>query len=104
MRQSIGKRPCPLKRRNPLVDGPWRFGTVLTMFLNMPMPIDHADYSVVVKLREPLPNSWRWVIYRARAQASVFFHTMAAARRSGKEALKQLLDKLHSKHLRWPAA
>jgi hypothetical protein len=74
----------------------------------MLMPID-TDYSVVVKLRAPPPSSWRWEIYRAgRAssveQASVYFDTMAAASRAGKEALKQLLDKLHSRHRRWPAA
>jgi hypothetical protein len=38
------------------------------------------------------------------AQSSVYFHTMAAASRAGREALKQLLDKLHAKHLRRPAA
>jgi hypothetical protein len=59
----------------------------------MIMPVDPTDYSVVVKLRAPPPNSWRWEIYRAgRAnaieQAPVFFHTMAAASRAGKEALK----------------
>src|SRR5260221_3346595 len=58
---------------------------------------DPTDYSVVVKLRAPPPNPWRWEIYRAgRAnaveQAPVFFPTMAAASRAGKVALKQLLD------------
>ena len=61
------------------------------------MPFDPTDYSVVVKLRAPPPNPWRWEIYRAgRAnaveQAPVFFPTMAAAGRAGKVALKQLLD------------
>jgi hypothetical protein len=37
-------------------------------------------------------------------QAPDFFHTMAAASRAGKEALKQLLDKLQSQRLRRPAA
>jgi hypothetical protein len=73
------------------------------------MPIDQTDYSVAVKRRGPPPNSWRWEIYRAGKrnpveQSSVYFQTMAAASRAGKEALKQLLDKLHAKHLRWPAA
>src|SRR5216683_3843864 len=31
----------------------------------MAMPIDKTDYSVVVKLRAPPPNSWKWEIYRA---------------------------------------
>ena len=60
---------------------------------------DRADYSVVVKNRAPLPNSWRWEIYRAGRsnpvkQSPVYFHTMVTANRAGKEALKQLLDKL----------
>jgi len=59
---------------------------------------DRADYSVVVKNRAPPPNSWRWEIYRAGRSSpieqSVYFHTMATANRAGKEALKQLLDKL----------
>src|SRR5258706_8392436 len=76
---------------------PWRCGAVLIIFLGMPMPFDPTDYSVVVKLRAPPPNPWRWEIYRAgRAnaveQAPVFFPTMAAAGRAGKVALKQLLD------------
>jgi hypothetical protein len=75
----------------------------------MTVPIDQTDYSVVVKLRAPPPKSWRWEIYRAGRQSpvqqsSVYFQTMAAASREGKEALKRLLDKLHAEHLRWPAA
>jgi hypothetical protein len=73
------------------------------------MPIDQSDYSVVVKLRAPPPKSWTWEIYRAGRTSSikqslVYFHTMAAASRAGKEALKKLLDELRSKHLPWPAA
>jgi hypothetical protein len=110
-------RPAPafvleLETRADLItsfDDPWRFGTALTKFPSMPMPIDKTDYSVVVKLRAPPPNSWKWEIYRAGRsspieQASVYFHTMVAASKAGKEALKQLLDKLHSQYLRWPAA
>jgi hypothetical protein len=79
------------------------------MLRGMTMPIDRSDYSVVVKHRAPPPKSWRWEIYRAGRtssikQSSVYFQTMAAASRAGKEALKQLLDKLHAEHLRWPAA
>jgi hypothetical protein len=71
--------------------------------------IDQADYSVVVKHRAPPPKSWRWEIYRAGRtssikQSPVYFDTMAAASRAGREALKQLLAKLHAEHLRWPAA
>jgi hypothetical protein len=62
--------------------------------------IDRTDYSVVVKNRVPLPNSWRWEIYRAGRsspveQSSIYFHTVVTANIAGKEALKQLLDKLH---------
>jgi hypothetical protein len=79
------------------------------MLWGMRVPIDQTDYSVVVKLRAPPPKSWRWEIYRAGRQSpvqqsSVYFQTMAAASREGKEALKRLLDKLHAEHLRWPAA
>ena len=57
-----------------------------------------ADYSVVVKNRAPPPKAWR-EIYRAGnanpiKQSSIHFETMAAARRAGKDALKELLNKL----------
>ncbi len=60
---------------------------------------DRTDYSVVVKNRAPAPNSWRWEIYRAGRSSPVkhspvYFRTMVTANRAGKEALKQLLDKL----------
>ena len=60
---------------------------------------DRTDYSIVVKNRAPLPNSWRWEIYRAGRsspieQSSVYFHSVATANRAGKEVLRQLLDKL----------
>jgi hypothetical protein len=68
---------------------------------------NESDYSVVVKHRAPPPKPWRWEIYRAGRtspikQSSVYFQTMTMASRAGKEALKQLLDELHSQHLRWP--
>jgi hypothetical protein len=74
----------------------------------MIIPFDQDDYSVVVKLRGPLPYPWRWEIYRAGRQssieqASVHFSTMAAANRAGREALKKLLDKLLSQPQRLPA-
>ena len=58
------------------------------------------DYSVVVKNSAP-PKSWRWEIYRAGrsnpiGQSPVFFHTVAAANKAGKAALKQLLAKLNT--------
>ena len=60
---------------------------------------ERADYSVVVKNRAPPPKAWRWEIYRAGnvspiKQSSVYFDTTAAAKRAGKEALKDLLNKL----------
>ncbi len=62
---------------------------------------DRTDYSVVVKRRNKPPNTWRWEIHRAGKSypiklSSVHFRTMAAANRAGKEALKQLLNKLFS--------
>jgi hypothetical protein len=77
------------------------------MFQGMIMPFDQTDYSFVVKHRAPPPKSWRWEIYRAGRtspieQSSLYFETMATASRAGKEALKQLLDKLHSEHLPLP--
>jgi hypothetical protein len=73
----------------------------------MVLSFDPTDYSVVVKHRAPPPKSWRWEIYRAGRtsaieQSSLYFETMATAGRAGKEALKQLLEKLQSKHPRWP--
>jgi hypothetical protein len=58
-----------------------------------------TDYSVVVKNRAPPPKAWRWEIYRAGNAgpiklSSIYFDTVAAAKRAGTEALKKLLDKL----------
>jgi len=63
------------------------------------MHFDRTDYSVVVKNRAPPPKAWRWEIYRAGRlspilQSTSYFHTMVAAGKEGKEALKQLLDKI----------
>jgi hypothetical protein len=63
----------------------------------MKLNFDRTDYSVVVKNRAPI--GWRWEIYRAGrstriGQSPVNFHTMATANKAGKEALKELLDKL----------
>jgi hypothetical protein len=62
---------------------------------------DDSDYSVVVKNKAPPPNSWRWEIYRAGTsspigQSPTFFRTVAAAKKAGKAALKQLLVKLNA--------
>ena len=59
----------------------------------------HRPCRALVKNRAPLPNSWRWEIYRAGRsspieQSSIYFHSVATANRAGKEALRQLLDKL----------
>jgi hypothetical protein len=117
---SLGIAPVPLQVKDAWLlrvpgvgirpaGGPWRFGTVPTIFLIMPMPVNQFDYSVVVKLRAPPPNSWRLEIYRAGRstpikQASAWFDTVAASSRAGKEALKKQLDEFQSKNLRWPAA
>jgi hypothetical protein len=60
---------------------------------------ERADYSVVVKNRAPPPKAWRWEIYRAgkftpSSSHRSIFDTTAAARRAGKDALKELLNKL----------
>jgi hypothetical protein len=60
---------------------------------------ERADYSVVVKSRAPPPKAWRWEIYRAGnanpiKQSPIYFDTMEAARQAGKDALKELLNKL----------
>ena len=62
---------------------------------------EDVDYSVVVKLRGSPSKPWRWEIYRAGktspiGQSPVFFHTMAAANKAGKAALKELLAKLNA--------
>jgi hypothetical protein len=65
------------------------------------LSFEDTDYSVVVKQRARPPNSWRWEIYRAGrsspiGQSQIFFRTMVAANKAGKEALKQLLGKLNA--------
>ena len=60
---------------------------------------ERRDYSVVVKNRAPPPKAWRWEIYRAGnanpiKKSLTYFETTAAARRAGKDALKELLNKL----------
>ena len=63
------------------------------------MQYARADYSVVVKNRAPPPKAWRWEIYRAGnanalKRSSIYFEITAAAKRAGKDALKELLNKL----------
>jgi hypothetical protein len=65
------------------------------------MSFDRTDYSFVVKSTKHPSAPWKWVIYCAgksspMQQSSVYFPTMAAASRAGKEALKQLLQKLEA--------
>ena len=60
---------------------------------------DPEDYSVVVKHKAKPPNPWRWEIYCAGrkspiVQSTVYFSTMTAANRAGKEALAQFLSNL----------
>jgi hypothetical protein len=62
---------------------------------------ERADYSVVVKNRAHPPKAWRWEIYRAGnanpiKKSSIYFDTTASARRAGKDALTELLNKLFS--------
>ena len=62
---------------------------------------ERADYSVVVKNRAPPPKAWRWEIYRAGnanpiKQSSICFDTTMSAKRAGKVALTELLNKLFS--------
>jgi hypothetical protein len=68
------------------------------------MPLDQTDNSFC---REAQGATSEVEIYRAGRmspikESSMYFETMATASRAGKEALKQLLDKLHSEYLRWP--
>ena len=77
------------------------------MFWRIMLPFDPADYSVVVKRKARPPKPWRWEIYRAGRtssieQSSLYFETMATAGKAGKEAPKELLEKLRSQRERWP--
>jgi hypothetical protein len=60
---------------------------------------DPEDYSVVVKLREALPNPWKWEIYCAGKrlpieQSKTSFASRGAAHVEGKKALQQLIVEL----------
>jgi hypothetical protein len=75
----------------------------------MVVPLDESDYSVVVKRRAAPPKSWRWEIYRAGRgsavqQSAIYFETMAGANKAGKEALRELLEKLQSERQPLPLA
>jgi hypothetical protein len=64
----------------------------------MRQDFDPTDYSMVVKYRAPLPNPWRWEIYRAGRrspveQSSVYFQSRASASLAGQTALARLFDK-----------
>jgi hypothetical protein len=63
--------------------------------------VDHADFSVVVKHRAPLPKSWRWEIYRAGRsspiqQSAVYFESVTEANRAGKAALRLMLSEFQN--------
>ena len=69
--------------------------------LAMRKDFDPADYSMVVKHRAPLPNPWRWEIYRAGRrspveQSSVYFLSRGSASLAGQTALARLFDKLNA--------
>jgi len=60
------------------------------------VPFDPADYSIAVRRNSKPHNSWRWEINRAGKSIPVerspdHFKTMAAATRSGKEALQRFV-------------
>ncbi len=55
------------------------------------------DFSVVVKNRASPPRPWRWEIYRAGRKSpiecsAIFYETVAAAGRAGKDALRRRLS------------
>jgi hypothetical protein len=95
-RQRIEREPGPLftlfSTRN------WLGGAHIVPPMDK-LDYERTDYSVVVKNRAPPPKAWRWEIYRAGnanpiKQSAIYFDTTAAARRAGKDALNQLLNKL----------
>jgi hypothetical protein len=62
--------------------------------------IEHADFSVVVKNRAPLPKPWKWEIYRAGRRSpiqtsQISFESMVEAKRIGTAALALLLSEYH---------
>ena len=66
---------------------------------------DPDDYAVVVKLRANTSTPWKWEIYCAGkrlpiAQSDSFFASRGTAQTAGKQALKQLLQKVEALALR----
>jgi hypothetical protein len=60
---------------------------------------DPEDYALVAKLRANPPNPWKWEIYCAGKrlpieQSKTPFASRGAAHAEGKQALRQLLDRL----------
>ena len=86
---------CDLLQRNVIHHGAGKPSGI-----NMDkLHFDPTDYSVVVKNRAPPPKAWRWEIYRAGnahpiKQSSIYFDTIVSAKRAGKVALTELLNKL----------
>jgi hypothetical protein len=59
---------------------------------------NRADFSVVIKRRGKSPEQWRWEIYfagnsRTVVLAPIFYSTVRAAQKAGKEALAALFEK-----------
>ena len=62
--------------------------------------LDRSDFSVAVKLSGKPPNLWRWEIHCAGRSGAVgkspiYFDTMTAATKAGKEALMLFLDRFY---------
>jgi hypothetical protein len=62
---------------------------------------EQNDFSMAVKSRDPLPNAWRWEIYRAGRRSPIkqspgFFASMAIASIAEKAAFKRLMDELYA--------
>jgi hypothetical protein len=104
-RTTVGRpRPPSKPGRGPVPVGA---ATKASCGWSLPSIFVHTRGVVVAHSRTPFVPARE--IYRAGRQSpiqqsSVYFQTMAAASRAGKEALKRVLDKLHAEHLRWPAA
>jgi len=86
-------------RRTSMLPNPLITVWLEVRILPAPPRIPAVAEIIVVKNRAPPPKAWRWEIYRAGnvnpiKQSSVYFDTTAAARRAGKDALKELLNKL----------
>jgi hypothetical protein len=87
--RKMGKNDDP-KAPYKLYDGDERIGTYLTR---------PEARRAQQKLESEAGSAWRWEIYRAGnvnpiKRSSIYFDTTVAAKRAGKDALKELLNKL----------